>query len=234
MCNGACLDFARANLTAGEVRGKDVLDVGAMDVNGSVRSLVEALGPATYLGVDAAPGKGVDEVCDVGALVARFGDERFDVVVSTEMLEHVADWRVAVSNLKRMVRRGGVLLLTTRSRGFPLHGFPDDHWRYEWSDIRAIFADMVIEALDTDSLVPGVLVKARKPSDFVEADLSRHRLYSMSAGRRVGVAADGWAASVAGRILAMVEGRARAAARLASTASRVLRRAAPRRPPSAS
>ena len=50
--------------------------------------------------------------------------------------------------------------------------------------MRAIFSDMTIEALVPDTDDPGVLVKARKPLDFVENDLSDHALYSMVVSSR--------------------------------------------------
>ena len=87
----ACLTFGRRALTAAEVAGARVLNVGAFDVNGSFRTLVDPLGPAEYIGVDIQPGPGVDQICDARALMATFGAESFDVVISTEMLEHVAD-----------------------------------------------------------------------------------------------------------------------------------------------
>jgi hypothetical protein len=78
MCTPACIEFARANLTAAEIHGRSVIEVGALDVNGSVRGIVEALHPARYIGVDMQAGPGVDVMCDAGALVDRFGNEAFD------------------------------------------------------------------------------------------------------------------------------------------------------------
>jgi SAM-dependent methyltransferase len=179
MCTHACLEFTRANLRPEEVQGRAVIEVGALDVNGPVRPLVGSLGPASYVGVDLQAGPGVDEICDATGLVARFGPEAFDLLISTELLEHVRDWRSVISQFKQILRPGGRLLVTTRSRGFPNHAYPDDFWRYELADIRAIFSDFSLEVIESDSVHPGVLFKARKPEVFVQADTRQHALFSM-------------------------------------------------------
>lgn len=185
MCNDACIEFVVAQLHKDDVQGKRVIEVGACDVNGSVRSLVEALGPASYLGIDLEEGPGVDQVCRAEDLVRRYGPESFDVVISTEMLEHVRSWRSVISNLKRVVAPGGVLLLTTRSKGFGFHAYPFDFWRYEMTDMEVLFSDFSVEALTPDRSCPGVLFKGRKPSKFHERDLSAYPLYSMMTDGRV-------------------------------------------------
>ncbi len=144
-----------------------------------MRATVEALQPAEYLGVDIAAGPGVDEICQAEELVARYGRESFDVVISTELVEHVKDWRAAIHNMKCVLRPSGTLLLTTRSRGFKVHGYPWDFWRYEPDDMRVIFADMTVETIETDEVDRGVFVKARRPERFVEADLAGIDLYSV-------------------------------------------------------
>ncbi len=179
MCNSACIEFGRESLTRADVEGKMVIEVGARDVNGTLRPFAEAHQPARYLGVDLEAGNGVDEICNVYDLAKRFGPESFDVVISTEMIEHVQDWRKAFSQIKTILRPGGIVLITTRSIGFPYHDYPFDYWRYELDDMKAIFADMRIESLEPDPLSPGVLIKARKPDEFSEKDLNAHALYSM-------------------------------------------------------
>jgi hypothetical protein len=186
MCTEACLRFGRENLSRAEVEGKTVLEVGSRQVQGpemSLRPVVEALGPKRYVGVDLYPGPGVDEICPVENLVRRFGRSSFDLVVSTEMLEHVRHWRPAVTNLKLVTRE--VLLVTTRSKGFPHHGWPQDYWRYEIDDMKVLFGDLAIEVLEPDREFPGVFLKARKPSGFIPRDLADHRLFSVIKQRRV-------------------------------------------------
>jgi len=187
MCTTDCIDFIRAEIETVSLAGMRVLEVGAYDVNGSIGDLVRKGGAANYVGVDIVPGPGVDVLCDVQDLATRFGKDSFDVVVTTEMMEHVPDWRSAMANMKAVLRPGGTLLLTTRSRGCAFHGYPGDYWRYEPEDMREIFGDMQIEALERDrSGTPGIFVRASKPLDWSSgATLEGVRLYSIVWRRRI-------------------------------------------------
>jgi SAM-dependent methyltransferase len=189
MCNHACVAFGTRHLGSDEITGKRVLEVGARIVQSpelTLRHHLDALRPSLQLGVDVEPGPGVDRVVDAADLVSELGAGSFDAVVCTEVVEHVRDWRRVFHNLKAVLRPGGVLLLTTRSPGFPYHGWPRDYWRYTPEDVREILGDMHIEALERDPSSPGVLAKARKPEPFVERDLSRVRLPTVVGGRRRG------------------------------------------------
>jgi SAM-dependent methyltransferase len=186
MCHGTCLDFIRRSLASGDIAGRRVLEVGSFDVNGSPRPLVEAHKPASYLGIDIVDGPGVDKICPAERIVEEFGPDSFDVIISTEMMEHVRDWRLILSNMKRSLAPDGLLVVTTRSFGFPQHDYPADYWRYELSDMRILFGDLTIERLDADDPAsPGVFIVARKPQQFDELDLIGHALYSMVCGDRV-------------------------------------------------
>src|SRR3990172_4472394 len=119
MCHESVLSFGQTLITRDDVLGKAVIEVGSFDVNGSLRSHVTNLLPLYYIGVDMREGPGVDLVCDATRLVEQFSF-RFDLLISTEMLEHVIDWKTAISNMKRVLCPGGKVILTTRSPGFPL------------------------------------------------------------------------------------------------------------------
>lgn len=184
MCNLKCLEFVRDNLLPEEARGKEILESGAQDVNGSARWHFERLGCSRYVGTDIVPGVCVNQICAAEDLVETFGARSFDALVSTEVIEHVKDWRACVSNYKRVLKPGGVLFITTRSEGFPFHEYPIDAWRYSLEDMRAIFADFEILALMDDPSEPGVFIKARRPKKFIEADLTEFALYSITEQRR--------------------------------------------------
>ncbi len=183
MCNTACYDFVIDRAFEPPLRTLDhprVLEIGSRFVNGSPRPLLtEVLSPREYVGVDIIAGRYVDRVMDVKDVRAAFGDASFDLVVSTEFLEHAPDWRLAISTMKSVVKPGGQLLLTTRSRGFGYHGYPHDYWRYELGDMRAIFADGDLLALASDPLEPGVFVHYLRRGDRPLVDLAPIALYSM-------------------------------------------------------
>lgn len=179
MCHPSCIVFGAINLTKEDIQRKRVLEIGSYDVNGSIRSLVESLSPSEYMGVDLQEGPGVDLVCSAEELLNCFPLESFDVVISTEMIEHVKDWKKVISNIKNVCKKGGIILLTTRSYGFPYHPSPTDFWRFEIDDMETIFSDCEILTLEKDREFPGVFIKIRKPIDFKEKDLSNYELYSI-------------------------------------------------------
>lgn len=161
-----------------EVRGKDILEVGSRNVNGSVRALAEPLAPECYIGIDIQEGEGVDVICNVYDIVDKYGVDQFDGVVCTEVLEHVENWRRAVYNLKTVVKVGGFIIISVPSIGFHYHSYPDDYWRYQQKDIRAIFSDMDISSVELIRL--GVVAKMYKPVNMIPVDLTNYELYSMS------------------------------------------------------
>ncbi len=177
--------FGAAHLTPSEVRGKRVIEVGSYDMNGSLRPIVSAWSPAEYVGVDITPGPGVDMIVGADDILAKFGRERFDIVLTTEMVEHVRNWRTVFSNLKNITAPNGIIILTTRSPGFFYHPHPEDFWRYTADDMRTIFSDCRIEALESDDYYPGIFVRAVNPADFKETDLSHFNLTSIITGTRI-------------------------------------------------
>jgi SAM-dependent methyltransferase len=184
--NIAVLEFFIENAQKEEFENKRILEVGSKYVNGSVRPLIKKFfNPKEYIGVDIEKGKFVDFVCNAENLVDYFGKESFDVVITTELLEHVKDWRKVINNMKEVLKPNGYIYITTRSKGFPYHGYPYDFWRYEIEDMKEIFKDFEIIKLEKDHEAPGVFLKARKPKDYTGSiDLSEICLYSIILGKR--------------------------------------------------
>lgn len=161
------LAYVARVVAARRLAGLDVLEVGSLDINGSVRPLFDPPGGVggRYIGVDLVDGPGVDEVVDARN-VGRRWPASFDVVVSTEALEHdPAPWET-MKAIGKALRPGGTLIVTARGNGFPPHN-PPDHWRFLPSAVPLLF-DLagcdVVEA-QADPQVSGCFaVGVRRPN----------------------------------------------------------------------
>jgi hypothetical protein len=87
--------------------GGCVLEVGSLDINGSIRSLFGAAD--RYHGLDVVAGPGVDEVADAAAWTPP---ERYDVVACAEVLEHAPAWRAILDVMWSATTPGGTLLMS--------------------------------------------------------------------------------------------------------------------------
>ena len=93
-----------------------VLDMGGQDVNGTVHDLMPN---ATIDVLDIKPGRGVTIVAD--ARTWR-GNTDYDLVISTELLEHLPAWHQALTTAHHALRPDGVLIITAASTGRGPHG----------------------------------------------------------------------------------------------------------------
>jgi SAM-dependent methyltransferase len=97
--------------------GRKVLEIGSLDINGSVRGLFEK---CDYTGLDIAPGPGVDEVCEGQKYAGESAS--FDVVVSCEVMEHNPYWEDTFKNMIRLLKPGGLMVMSCATGGRMEHG----------------------------------------------------------------------------------------------------------------
>lgn len=95
----------------------NVLEVGSLDINGSVRPLFKN---CNYVGVDLELGPGVDLA--VQGQEVEFSDDSFDVTISAECFEHNPYWKETFENMVRMTKPGGLVTFTCAGEGRPEHG----------------------------------------------------------------------------------------------------------------
>ena len=107
-----------------------VLDVGCG--NQPFRSRIETTG-VLYRSLDVSPRDGVS--IDVIAMIDQpylpesvYQNGPYDLVLCSEVLEHVAEWDVAFANFRSLLALSGHLILTC-PHFFPLHEEPYDFWR---------------------------------------------------------------------------------------------------------
>ena len=100
------------------------------------------------LTVDIDPKRSPEVVGDIEAL--PFKDGAFEFVLCTEVLEHVNNPSVAVSELHRVLAKGGTLVLTTRFI-YPIHDAPQDNFRFTKYGLRRLFQDWDIVELSEET-----------------------------------------------------------------------------------
>jgi len=143
--------------------GGTVLDIGALDVNGTYRPLIERRG-WRYVGIDQCPGPNVDLVDD-GYVLGSVADETGDLIVSGQALEHMEFPLLAAMAMKRVLRPGGWLVLIAPN-AWPEHRHPIDCWRVLPDGMRFLLQGMeevVSETSGADTWGMG-----RKPRGYVE------------------------------------------------------------------
>jgi len=88
----------------------------------------------TYVGADLVGNPMADvEVTDIGTLPLE--ESSFDAVLSTQVLEHVADPPTYLRECCRVLRPGGRMLLSTHGT-MVLHPDPIDYWRWTSDGLR--------------------------------------------------------------------------------------------------
>jgi SAM-dependent methyltransferase len=104
----AVIDYVKANTPSGSV-----LEFGSRNVNGTLRDVV---GGSRYVGVDCRDGDGVDIIADAATVDVG---ETFDVVLCTEVFEHVDDdaAQAIIDNAHRHLEPGGTFVATMAGVG---------------------------------------------------------------------------------------------------------------------
>jgi SAM-dependent methyltransferase len=116
-----------------------VYEFGSYQVEGQLDYAdLRALFPGKpYVGCDMRPGPGVDRVEDVSAI--SLPDETAGTVLCIETFEHVFEVRRAFDEVFRVLRPGGLFLITS-PLNFRIHGYPDDYWRMTPNCLRRMMA----------------------------------------------------------------------------------------------
>lgn len=112
-------------------------EFGALQVHAD--SALEDLRPLflgkDYVGCDMRPGPGVDRVLNLHHL--DLPDESVGTAICMDTMEHVEYPRQAMDELHRVLRPDGVLIMSS-VMNFPIHGYPNDYWRFTPEGFRSL------------------------------------------------------------------------------------------------
>lgn len=130
--------------------GDDVLEIGSRMTNENAWWIVNRdLACGQWTGCDMQPGHGVDVVADIHQPPEDWKG-RFSGVLCSEVLEHVARPWIALPKIKSIIKPGGWLVITTLT-SFPIHGFPDDYYRYTPSGLKLLLEDAGFRNVETEN-----------------------------------------------------------------------------------
>ena len=146
-----------------------IVEIGARPAEGQhdladLRSLFPGV---DYIGCDIQEGPNVDRVEDIHHL--SFEDESVGVVLALDTLEHVDDPVRAVEEMHRVLRPGGIVVLSS-VMFFVIHAHPWDYWRFTpegFSRLLRPFDQQRVLALGWSELpetVFGVGIRGEEPS----------------------------------------------------------------------
>lgn len=114
-------------------RGLEVLDIGAKDA-----PYREKLNAKKYTTLDIDESFNPDICCDAHNMPIE--DGTYDVVIATEFLEHCYEPKRAVSEIHRVLRKNGTVILSTRFVK-EIHGEPYDYFRFTRYGLQELFKD---------------------------------------------------------------------------------------------
>lgn len=117
--------FIYDSITTYVSAGKSVLDIGCGEQ--PMRGLIEKYGGA-YIGLDISQNQQGSVAVIASINKAPFHNSSFDLILCTEVLEHVSDTYSTFSELSRLLRPGGIIILTSPF-AFSLHEEPYDYIR---------------------------------------------------------------------------------------------------------
>lgn len=115
-----------------------VVELGARNVSGVMRR-AHFPNAGQYLGVDVHAGQGVDIVGDAHRLSELLAPDSVDALYSFSVFEHLLfPWKV-VLEINRVLKRGGIVLVSTHPV-WPPHELPWDFWRFPAGGLAALFS----------------------------------------------------------------------------------------------
>lgn len=143
--------------------GKTILEIGSLDVNGSLR--VASRADNRYIGVDIETGPSVDLVAPSGALPILPGV--VDLVLTSSVFEHDVTFWLTFLEAMRVLKPGGLLYVNAPSNG-GYHAYPVDNWRF-YADAGLALAKLATHSGISTTLVESFIANRSRDgwNDFV-------------------------------------------------------------------
>jgi len=120
-----------------------------LDIGCGRRPYRNFLAAKEYVGIDPDPNVEPDVVANVPGL--PFENESFDGVLCTEVLEHTAEPKEALKDIRRVLKSGGLLYLSA-PMSWCLHYEPKDFFRYTKFGLKYLLEKTGFEILEIERI----------------------------------------------------------------------------------
>ncbi|MGD0800598.1 MAG: class I SAM-dependent methyltransferase, partial [Terracidiphilus sp.] len=125
----------------GNREGVRILEIGSREVTGKSDAR-NRFSNAEYVGFDFYPGPNVDVVGDAHKLSSYFVDQKFDLIYSSAVFEHLAMPWVVATEITKLLKLGGIIFVETHLS----YGSHERPWHFFQ------FSDMALKVLFSPSL----------------------------------------------------------------------------------
>lgn len=114
-----------------------------------------------YVKSDVEAGVDVDVVADAHKLSDVFRPRSFDVVLAVSVWEHLMRPWVAMEEVSKILRPGGMVYIETHQT-FPIHGYPSDFYRFSDRALRVMANDAMLAVEDTAYSYPARIIPPKE------------------------------------------------------------------------
>jgi ubiquinone/menaquinone biosynthesis C-methylase UbiE len=110
---------------ATNIETKTVLDIGSLDVNGTMKPIFQSA--YKYIGLDQCKGRNVNMISSSHNI--PLSDDSVDIIISSSCFEHDNMFWITFKEMCRLIKNGGYIYINAPSNG-PYHAYPVDNWRF--------------------------------------------------------------------------------------------------------
>jgi len=137
----------------GNHKGIKILEIGSREVTGKSDAR-NRFSNAEYVGFDYYPGPNVDVVGDAHKISQYFGDEKFDIIYSSAVFEHLAMPWLAATEIAKILKIGGLIFVETHY-SFKSHERPWHFFQFSEMALRVLFSPALgIECIEAGTSNP--------------------------------------------------------------------------------
>jgi len=150
-----------------------VLEVGSKDY-GSTATFRKIYSNSEYVGVDMAPGEGVDAVVDLVEGTGSLPSAHFALVICCSVMEHVRKPWLFAENISQLTREGGQLYISV-PWVWRYHPYPDDYFRFSWCGVMELFPGFEWSRMEYSTNIKGEFIPITSENNRADDSMAIHR-----------------------------------------------------------